>query len=124
MPTDTLTITDNRTGKQYELPIENGTIKAMDLRQIKIVRRRLWPDDLRSGVHEHGFVQEPHHVHRRRQGHSEYRGYPIDQLAEKSTYLEVAYLLLNGELPTRVAAERLDAATSPITPSSTKTSRR
>jgi citrate synthase len=100
----------------------------MDLRQIKIRFTNSDDDfgkvdDLRPGVHEHCFVQEPHHFHRRRQGILEYRGYPIDQLAEKSTYLEVAYLLLNGELPTETQFAD-GPGTSLITPSSTKTSRR
>ena len=51
---DTLTITDNRTGKKYEMPIQDGTIRAMDLRQIKVGAGRVRADDLRPGVHEHG----------------------------------------------------------------------
>ena len=70
MSEDTLTITDNRTGKQYQLPIEDGTIRAMDLRQIKVSDDDFGLDDLRPGVHEHRLVQESHHVHRRRQGNS------------------------------------------------------
>ena len=69
MSKDTLTITDNRTGKTYEVPVQDGTIKAMDLRQIKVGGRRLRADDLRPRLHEHGVLQEPHHLHRRRQGH-------------------------------------------------------
>ena len=59
---DTLTITDNRTGKQYEIPIQDGTIRAMDLRQIKVDAGRLRHDDLRPGVHEHRGVPQPDHV--------------------------------------------------------------
>ena len=66
---DTLSVTDNRTGKKYELPIQDGTIRAMDLRQIKTGARRLRADDVRPGVHEHGELPERHHLHRRRQGH-------------------------------------------------------
>ena len=66
---DTLTITDNRTGKQYEIPIQDGTIRAMDLRQIKVDARRVRDDDLRPGVHEHRGLPQPDHLHRRRQGH-------------------------------------------------------
>ena len=58
----TLTITDNRTGHQYEIPVKDGAIRAMDLRQIKHDRRfRL--DELRSGLHEYRFVHQPHHLH-------------------------------------------------------------
>jgi len=100
MSGNTLTITDNRTGKQYEVPIENGTIKAMDLRQIKTSNEDfgLMPCDpafmnTASCKSRITFIDGD-------QGILEYRGYPIDQLAEQSTYLEVAYLLLYGELPT------------------------
>ncbi|HEV7395383.1 MAG TPA: citrate synthase [Pyrinomonadaceae bacterium] len=99
MSANTLTITDNRTGKQFELPIENGTIKAMDLRQIKV-------DDGDFGLmtYDPAFMNTASCKSRITfidgdKGILEYRGYPIDQLAEKSNYLEVAYLLLNGELP-------------------------
>jgi len=96
---DTLTITDNRTGKQYQLPIEHGTIKAMDLRQIKVS-----DDDFGLMTYDPAFMNTASCKSRITfidgdKGILEYRGYPIDQLAEKSTYLEVAYLLLNGELP-------------------------
>ena len=69
MAKDTLTITDNRTGKTYELPIENDTIRAADLRQIKVN-----PDDFGMMTYDPGYMntavlQEPHHVHRWRQGH-------------------------------------------------------
>ena len=100
MGADTLTITDNRTGKKYELPIENGTVKAMDLRQIKTSE-----DDFGLMTYDPAFMNTASCKSRITfidgdKGILEYRGYPIDQLAEKSTYLEVAYLLLNGELPT------------------------
>jgi citrate synthase len=100
MSADTLTITDNRTGKQYELPIENGTIRAMDLRQIKV-----GDDDFGLMTYDPAFMNTASCKSRITfidgdRGILEYRGYPIDQLAEKSTYLEVAYLLLHGELPT------------------------
>ena len=101
MPSDTLTITDNRTGKSYELPIKDGCIKTADLRQIRL-------DD-----HDFGLMgYDPAFLNTANcrsaitfidgdKGILEYRGYPIEQLAEKSSYLEVAYLLLNGELPSR-----------------------
>jgi citrate synthase len=101
MAKDTLSITDNRTGKSYELPIQDGCIRAMDLRQIK------------SGAHDFGLMTyDPALLNTSicrssityidgDAGILMYRGYPIEQLAEHSTYLEVAYLLLNGELPTQ-----------------------
>jgi citrate synthase len=100
MSEDTLTITDNRTGKQYQLPIQDGTIRAMDLRQIKIS-----DDDFGLMTYDPAFMNTASCKSRITfidgdKGILEYRGYPIDQLAEQSTYLEVAYLLLYGELPT------------------------
>jgi citrate synthase len=99
MSENSLTITDNRTGKQYQVPIENGTIKAMDLRQIKSS-----DDDFGLMTYDPAFMNTASCKSRITyidgdKGILEYRGYPIDQLAEKSTYLEVAYLLLHGELP-------------------------
>ena len=96
---ESLTITDNRTGKTYEIPIEDETIRAMELRQIK--------------VHEDDFglmAYDPAYTNTAacrsavtfidgEKGILEYRGYPIEQLAEQSSYLEVAYLLVHGELP-------------------------
>src|SRR6476619_1656643 len=100
MSENSLTITDNRTGKQYQVPIENGTIKAMDLRKIKVSE-----DDFGLMTYDPAFMNTASCKSRitfidGEKGILEYRGYPIDQLAEKSTYLEVAYLLLHGELPT------------------------
>src|SRR5882672_7645452 len=100
MSKDSLTITDNRTGKQYEVAIDDGTIKAMDLRKIKIA-----DDDFGLMTYDPAFMNTASCKSRITfidgdKGILEYRGYPIDQLAEKSTYLEVAYLLLHGELPT------------------------
>ena len=99
MSKDSLTIIDNRTGKQYELPVQDGTIKAMDLRQIKV-----GDDDFGMMTYDPAFMNTASCKSRITfidgdKGILEYRGYPIDQLAEKSTYLEVAYLLLYGELP-------------------------
>ena len=101
MSGNSLTITDNRTGKQYEVPIENDTIKAMDLRQIKVNE-----GDFGLMTYDPAFMNTASCKSRITfidgdKGVLEYRGYPIDQLAEKSTYLEVAYLLLNGELPNK-----------------------
>src|SRR5882672_7192226 len=112
MSSNTLTITDNRSGKQYEVAIEDNTIKAMDLRQIKVEA-----DDFGLMTYDPAFMNTASCKSRITyidgdKGILEYRGYPIDQLAEKSTYLEVAYLLLNGELPT---AEQLKSWTHNIT---------
>lgn len=112
MSEDTLTITDNRTGKQYQVPIQDGTIRAMDLRQIK-----LSDDDFGLMTYDPAFMNTASCKSRITfidgdKGILEYRGYPIDQLAEKSSYLEVAYLLLYGELPT---ASQLKDWTSNIT---------
>jgi len=98
---DTLTITDNRTGKTYEVAVKDGTVKAIDLRQIKVD-----DDDFGLMTYDPAFMNTAScrsaitFIDGDR-GILEYRGYPIEQLAEKSTYLEVAYLLLNGELPTK-----------------------
>src|SRR5687768_16489291 len=112
MSSNSLTVTDNRTGEQYEIPIEHGTIKAMDLRQIKAS-----DDDFGLMTYDPAFMNTASCKSKITfidgdKGILEYRGYPIDQLAEKSSYLEVAYLLLKGELPT---AEELQAFTHNIT---------
>ena len=105
---ETLTITDNRTGKQYELPITDGTIRANDLKKIKV-------DDEDGGLatYDPAFMNTA--ACRSRityidgdKGILLYRGYPIEQLAEHSTYLETAYLILFGELPTAAAARGVD----------------
>ncbi len=99
MPQDTLTITDNRTGKSYTVPVENGTIRAMDLRQIKT-----GPDDFGLMTYDPAFMNTAScrsaitYIDGDK-GILRYRGYAIDVLAEHCTYLEVAYLLLFGELP-------------------------
>ena len=99
MSANTLTITDNRTGNQYEVAIENETIKALDLRQIKVS-----DGDFGLMTYDPAFMNTASCKSRITfidgdKGILEYRGFPIDQLAEKSSYLEVAYLLLHGELP-------------------------
>ena len=114
MPKDTLTITDNRTGKQYEIPIEHGTIRAMDLRQIKTD-----PDDFGLMTYDPAFTNTASCKSRITfidgdKGILRYRGYPIEQLAEKSTYLETAYLIVKGELPERAAPRDVGSATSRI----------
>jgi citrate synthase len=99
MSRETLTITDNRTAKTYEVPIEFGCIKATDLRQIKSGK-----DDFGLMAYDPGFMNTAACKSRITYidgdaGILRYRGYPIEQLAEKSTFLEVAYLLYYGELP-------------------------
>ena len=120
---DTLTITDNRTGRTYEIPIEDGTIRAIELRQIQP-----GDDDFGLVTYDPAFMntascQSAITYIDGDAGILRYRGYPIEQLAEQSTFLEVAYLLLNGELPTAAPARRRGWTTSPTTPSSTRTSR-
>jgi len=100
MKANSLTITDNRTGKQYEVGIQDETIKALDLRQIKVS-----DGDFGLMTYDPAFMNTASCKSRITfidgdRGILEYRGFPIDQLAEKSSYLEVAYLLLHGELPT------------------------
>jgi citrate synthase len=96
---DTLSITDNRTGKKYELPIQDGTIRAMDLRQIKAA-----PDDFGLMTYDPAFMNTANcrssitYIDGDK-GILLYRGYPIEQLAEDSDFLETAYLILFGELP-------------------------
>lgn len=106
MAKDSLTVKDNRTGKEYELPLWEGTIRAMDLRQIKVDE-----DDFGVMAYDPGFKNTASTKSRitlvdGEKGILRYRGYPIDQLAEKSTYLEVAYLILNGELPNKDALDK------------------
>jgi citrate synthase len=102
---ETLTITDNRTGKQYEIPIQDGTIKATDIRQIKVTA-----DEFGMMTYDPAFMNTAACKSRITfidgdKGVLLYRGYPIEQLAEKSDFLEVAYLILFGELPTTKAYE-------------------
>ncbi|HTY37862.1 MAG TPA: citrate synthase [Bacteroidota bacterium] len=98
---DTLLIKDNRTGKEYTLPITHDTIKATDLRQIKVK-----DDEFGMMTYDPAFMNTASCQSKVTyidgdKGILRYRGYPIDQLAEKCSYLEVAYLLLHGELPTK-----------------------
>jgi citrate synthase len=98
---DTLTITDNRTGKTYDVAITDDTIKALDLRQIKT-----GPEDFGMMTYDPAFMNTASCRSSITfidgdKGILEYRGYPIEQLAEKSTYLEVAYLLIHADLPTK-----------------------
>ncbi len=109
---DTLSITDNRTGKTYELSIQDGTIRAMDLRQIKTA-----PDDFGLMTYDPAFLNTADCRSAITfidgdKGILLYRGYPIEQLAEHSDYLETSYLLVHGELP---AGPDLQAWTKEIT---------
>ena len=105
---DTLSVTDNRTGREYELEITDGTIRGIDLRQIKVSE-----DDFGLMSYDPAYLNTAScrssitYIDGDA-GILEYRGYPIEQLAERSTYLEVAYLLVHGELPDAGAAGRVD----------------
>src|SRR5438105_1187294 len=102
---DTLGVVDRRTGKSYEIPIKDGTIRAMDLRQIKT-----GPEDFGLMSYDPAFLNTAACTSGitfidGEKGILQYRGYPIEVLAENCTYLEVAYLLLYGELPNRTRYE-------------------
>src|SRR5687767_1870939 len=102
---DTLSITDNRTGKTYEVPISDGTIRATDLKKITT-----GGEDQGLATYDPAFMNTAACKSKITfidgdKGILEYRGYPIEQLAENSTYLETAYLLLYGELPTKKQLE-------------------
>jgi citrate synthase len=105
---NTLTVTDNRTGRQYEIPIDDETIRATELRKIKVN-----DDDFGLMTYDPAFMATAScrssitYIDGDR-GILEYRGYPIEQLAEKSNYLEVAYLLIHGKLPTAKELEEWD----------------
>src|SRR4249920_255827 len=109
---DTLSIVDNRTGNKYELPIQDGTIRAMDLRQIKEQ-----PDDFGLMTYDPAFMNTANcrsaitYIDGDK-GILLYRGYPIEQLAEDSNFLETAFLILFGELPSE---QHLAAWTREIT---------
>ena len=105
MASETLTIIDNRTGKKYEIPVHDGAINAMDLRQIRVSE-----DDFGLMSYDPAFMNTASCQSKITYidgdiGILRYRGYPIEQLAEKSTYLETAYLILYGELPTKAQLE-------------------
>ena len=105
MKIDTLTIIDNRTQRQYEVPIENGTVKALDLRQVKTNG-----DDFGLMTYDPAFMNTASCKSKITfidgdRGILRYRGYPIEQLAESCNYLEVAYLLIHGELPKKADLE-------------------
>lgn len=98
---DTLTVTDNRNGKQYEIPIKNDTIRAIDLRPLKVQA-----SDFGMMSYDPAFTNTASCSSKITyidgdKGILRYRGYAIEELAEKSSYVETAYLILHGELPTR-----------------------
>jgi citrate synthase len=99
--TETLTVTDNRTGRTYELPVTDGTVRAMDLRQIKVEE-----DEFGLMAYDPAYTNTAScrsaitYIDGER-GILQHRGYPIEQLCDQSSYLEVAYLLIHGELPTQ-----------------------
>ena len=106
MSANSLTATDNRTGKTYQLPIVDGAIRAMDLRQI-----RTGAEDFGLLSYDPAFTNTASTISRITEidgdrGILRYRGYPIEELAERSNYLEVAYLLLHGKLPTLTEMDR------------------
>src|SRR6266496_6484442 len=103
---DTLSVTDNRTGQTYEIEITDGTIRSMDLRQIKVDE-----DDFGLMGYDPAFTNTASCRSAitfidGEKGILQHRGIPIEQLCEQSTYLEVAYLLIFGELPTKPQLER------------------
>ncbi len=105
---NTLSITDNRTGKAYELPITDGTIRALDLRNIKVDE-----EDFGLMTYDPAFMNTASCRSAITfidgdKGILRYRGYDIAELAEKSTHLEVSYLLMNGELPTKEALAKFE----------------
>ena len=93
MASQTLTVTDNRTGKKYDLPIEHGAIRAADLGQMGIVSYDPALLNTATCKSKISYIDGERGILR-------YRGYPIEELAEKSTFLETAYLIVKGELPT------------------------
>ena len=102
---DTLTVVDNRTGKTYEIAVKDGAIRAMDLRQI-----RTGPEDFGLLTYDPAFMNTAStrsaitYIDGDR-GLLWYRGYPIEQLAERASFLDLAYLLIHGELPTSRALD-------------------
>src|SRR3954464_4240482 len=100
MNNDTLTITDNRTGKTYTVPIQRGAIRAMDLRQIKTEAEDFGLMSYDPAYLNTASCQSSITYIDGDKGILRYRGYPIEQLAEHCSFLEVAYLILRGELPT------------------------
>jgi citrate synthase len=103
---ESLTVTDNRTGKSYELPIEDGTVRGMDLRQIKVSEDEFGLMSYDPAFTNTASCRSSVTYIDGDAGILEHRGYSIEQLCEKSTFLEVAYLLIFGELPTGPQLDR------------------
>ena len=103
---DTLTVTDNRTGATYELPVSDGTVRAMDLRQIKTDEQDFGLMSYDPAYMNTASARSTITYIDGEAGILQHRGYPIEQLCERSSYLEVAYLLINGALPSRAQLER------------------
>ncbi|MBS1862627.1 MAG: citrate synthase [Actinobacteria bacterium] len=104
--TETLTVTDNRTGKTYELPVSDGTVRAMDLRQIKVAEDDFGLMSFDPAFTNTASCRSAITFIDGEKGILEHRGYSIAELCEKSTFLEVAYLLIWGELPTEAQLQR------------------
>ena len=102
MPSDDLTVTDNRTGRTYTLPIKDGAVRAMDLRQIKTSEGDFGLLSYDPAFENTASCESAVTFIDGDKGILRYRGYPIEQLAEKSSFLEVAYLLIYGSLPNQV----------------------
>jgi citrate synthase len=105
MTRDSLTITDNRNGKTYEVPITEDTIRALDLRQIKLNQSDFGMMSYDPAFNNTALCKSKITFIDGDAGILRYRGYPIEELAERSTYLETAYLIVFGELPTRKQLE-------------------
>jgi citrate synthase len=101
----TLTVTDNRTGRSYELPITDSTVRASDLRQIKVDEGEFGMMSYDPAFMNTASCRSSITYIDGDAGILQHRGYPIEQLCEHSTYLEVAYLLINGRLPNKVELE-------------------
>jgi citrate synthase len=106
MASDSLSVTDNRTGKTYELPIEDGTVRAMDLRQIKVDEDEFGMMSYDPAFTNTASCRSAVTFIDGAAGILEHRGYSIDQLSERSNFLETAYLLIFGELPTGPQLDR------------------
>ena len=122
MASETLTVIDNRTGRQYQIPIKDGTIPSMELRKIKASA-----DDFGLMTYDPAFMNTANCRSAITfidgdKGILRYRGYPIEELAESKSFLEVAWLLLHGELPTATSTPR-GRSTSRRTRWCTRTSR-
>lgn len=106
MSKNTLSVTDNRTGKTYELPIENDTVKATDLRQIRVKDEDFGMMSYDPAFGNTASCKSKVTFIDGEKGILRYRGYPIEDLAKKSSFLEVAYLLIHGELPNKSQHDR------------------